>query len=116
MPWLKVIGHIYKYICRPFGIHYFTVLDTLHPIFHPRVAAIEYWTSPQPKQNEIWTYNRKQNTIINPQRQQLPYIHFLFFKKTPWLETDLYWRKGFYQINKPIENYQKIEISILKIK
>lgn len=35
MPWLKVIGRIYKYICKPLGLNYFTVLDTLHPKFHP---------------------------------------------------------------------------------
>lgn len=116
MPWLKTIGRIHKYFCKPLGIHYFKVLDALNPILHPKMMVQECWTSPQPRPNEIWTYDRKQNIIVNPQGIQLPYLHFLFFKKTQWLETDLYWNEEFYQINNPIESYEKIQISIRGIK
>lgn len=116
MPWLKNIGRIHKYLCKPLGIHYFKVLDALNPILHSKMMVQECWTSPQPHHNEIWTYDLKQNIVVTPWGIQLPYLHFLFFKKTQWLEKDLYWHEGFYQINNPVESYEKIQISIRGIK
>lgn len=111
-PHIKTIRYIYKYFFKPFGIHYFKILDNLNPIFHKKILLHEYWTSPQPKEHQNWSYNSITNKIINPSQTELPYLHFLFFKKTPWLKTDLYWKKGFWKLNKPIENYSKILINI----
>lgn len=111
-PYIKTIRRIHKYLFKPFGIHYFKVLDTFNPIFHKRILLHEYWTSPQPKEHQNWSYNSITNKIITPSQTELPYLHFLFFKKTPWLKTNLYWEKGFWTLNKPIESYSNILINI----
>mgnify|MGYP000812148766 CR=1 FL=1 len=110
-PYIRTIRRIHKYIFRPFNIHYFKILDILNPILHPKVHLHEYWTSPQPKINEEWTYMCKENHIIDSYHRELPYLHFLFFKKTPWLKTNLYWEKSFWTLDKPIENYSNIFIN-----
>lgn len=110
-PYHKLIGRINKYICKPFGIHYFTVLDSLHPIFHKRLYLHECWTSPIPKENEKWVYDIKNNSVTDSQNRELPYLHFLFFKKTQWLDTDIYWKENFYNIGSDIKLYDKIIIS-----
>lgn len=111
-PHIRTIRRIHNYLFKLFNIHYFKVLDILNPILHPKVHLHEYWTSPQPKINEEWIYMCKENHITDPYLRELPYLHFLFFKKTPWLKVDLYWKKGFWTLNKPIESYSKILINI----
>lgn len=110
-PYIKTIRRIHKYLFKPLGIHYFKVLDALNPIFHKRILLHEYWTSPQPKENQNWSYNISTNRIITPSQIELPYLHFLFFKKTPWLKTNLYWQSGFWTLHKPIESYNNILIN-----
>lgn len=58
-------------------------------------------TSPRPSVGEYWIYgNRK---VVDQNNQELPYIHFLFFKKTSyWLENKNYWKNGFYKVAKGI--------------
>lgn len=109
-PHIKTIRRIYKYLCKPFKIHYFQVLDILNPILHSKIHLHEYWTSPQPKIGEQWTYKCKDNYIIDFQQHKLPYLHFLFFKKTPWLKTNLYWKNNYFRINEAIEKYNEIII------
>lgn len=111
-PYIKTIRRIHKYLFKPLGIHYFKVLDTLNPIFHKKILLHEYWTSPQPKENQNWIYNSNANKIIAPSQIELPYLHFLFFKKTPWLKTTLHWEKGFWTLNGPIDNYNNIFINL----
>lgn len=109
-PYHKLIGRINKYICKPFGIHYFTVLNTLHPIFHRKLYLKECWTSPIPKADEKWTYDINNNKVFDSHNRELPYLHFLFFKKTQWLKTDLYWKDKFYKISPNIKDYKFIYI------
>lgn len=111
-PYIKTIRRIHKYLFKPFGIHYFKVLDILNPILHKKVLLREYWTSPHPKENQNWGYNISTNKIITPSQIELPYLHFLFFKKTPWFKTKLYWQNGFWTLHKPIESYNNILINI----
>lgn len=109
-PHILAIRRIHKYLFRPFGIHYFKVLDMLNPIFHKKVLLHEYWTSPQPQKDELWRYDMSK--IIDNNNRELPYLHFLFFKKTPWLKTDNYWHEGFWRLQEPIESYKHINIDI----
>lgn len=62
----------------------------------------EYYTSPLPKNGEFWYLDLEKHKIYNPKREELPYLHFLFFKRTPFGETPDYWKPGFYQIGKEI--------------
>ena len=110
-PLFQTIGRIHKYLCRPLGIHYFKVLDTLNPLFHKKVLLHEYGTSPEP-QNGGGTWRYDKNRVWDDKGRELPYLHFLFFKKTPWLKTDVYWHDGFYKIHEPIENCKYIDINI----
>ena len=110
-PHIRTIRRIYKYLCSPFGIHYFKVLDVLNPIFHKKVLLHEYWTSPQPKEGEQWIYDITSSWITDFKKRSLPYLHFLFFKKTPWLKTDKYWDKDFWKVEE-FEQKKHIKINI----
>ena len=111
-PNLRTIRRIHYYVCRHLGIHYFKVLDLLNPILHRNVLLHEYWTSPQPKDGEQWIYDVKNGSITDYKGRSLPYLHFLFFKKTPWLQTDRYWRKDFWRIQNTVEEQKYIKIDI----
>lgn len=60
----------------------------------------EFYTSPLPKDGEHWILDIDSNKIINPSGREIPYLHFIFFKKTPFLETPNYWKSGFYHLEK----------------
>jgi len=109
-PFMITIRRIHRYLCKPFGIHLFKVLDAFHPIMHKKIYLHEFWTSPQPHSNERWFYYPHNNKLINPNKKELPYLHFLFFKKTQWLETDSYWKEGFYKLEENINKYKCIQI------
>lgn len=114
-PYINIIRRIHKYLCKPLGIHYFKILDILNPLLHPKILLREYWTSPQPSINEEWIYYCKDNRIIAPNQHEIPYLHFLFFKKTPWLKTNRYWVKGFFKLDKQIYYYNSININSKEI-
>lgn len=109
-PHILAIRRIHKYVFSPFGIHYFKVLDILNPLLHKKVLLHEYWTSPQPQKGELWRYDM--GKIFDDSNRELPYLHFLFFKKTPWLEKDEYWHEGFWKVQKPVESCKHINIDI----
>lgn len=58
----------------------------------------EQYTSPAPTPGETWRYDLKTGRITDPCKRELPYIHYLFFKRTPFYSTEHYWREGFYKI------------------
>lgn len=109
-PYLKFIRRLHKYIFHYAGIHFFTVLNIFNPILHKRIYLHEHWTSPVPNIGEKWTKNCVNNEIKDFKNRELPYLHFLFFKKTPWLKTNIYWKDNYYKISSPIDNYKKIFI------
>lgn len=63
-----------------------------------RVFFKELYTSPLPRKTEKWIYELKSGELNGPQGVELPYLHFLFFKKTPFYKTDSYWRDDFWRI------------------
>lgn len=73
-----------------------------------RKFAKEMFTTPIPKEGEVWTYDNQTGKIIAPDGKDLPYLHFLFFKKTKYLETKNYWNGDYWRI--PVEaNFSKIK-------
>lgn len=60
---------------------------------------IEYYTSPLPKNGEQWIWNIETNTLTNSSGRSIPYLHFLFFKKTPFWKTPNYWKENFFYID-----------------
>ncbi len=125
-PYIKYIHRIYQLLLRPFGIHYFTALDLLNPIFTRKCLFREYWTSPHadPENGTAkeWVYDLKYHKIFDYRSRELPYLHFLFFKKTDWLDTQYYWKEGYWKINMGVQNnlpnysYKKIIFNHKEVK
>ena len=45
--------------------------------------------------------------MTSPNRKKLPYLHFLFFKKTPFYQTDIYWKDDFWKVSDSTINQGK---------
>lgn len=110
-PQFVMLGRLWRHVFSKFMkkdmMYYF--YQKAHSLIRSKAMFIESYTSPIPNDKDVWIYNLKTNNIIAPRRfykkkllgkKPLPYLHFLFFKKTPYLHTDNYWRNGFYQIPK----------------
>lgn len=112
-PSIKYPLAIYRKLLRklaPKSFHSF--MSMANRLLCPRERFREYFTSPAPKPGEQWLYCPGTGSVVSPTGSELPYIHFLFFKKTPWFETDNYWRDGFYGLTEEIQRYKRIIIDI----
>jgi len=89
---------------------YNSFMNFSNRLINPKQHFIEYHTSPAPKVGERWVYDVKESKVISPKGIELPYLHFLFFKKSPWLDTDIFWRTGFYKVSQPIAQLNYIYI------
>lgn len=78
----------------------------------------ECYTTPCPKNGEEWIYDLSNGSIIDPIGRELPYLHYLFFKKTPFYKTENYWKDYFYMISsdKINNNIGEIKFDIQGIK
>lgn len=102
----------FTWMCRPM-LKYFWFLHRIFRISIPILFSIpsflerhftkkyikELYTSPLPLNNQIWKYDIKSGRLTDPYSRELPYLHFLFFKKTKYWSTDYYWKKDFWQID-----------------
>lgn len=124
-PQLKWIHALHRKFLSKFGVKLFTVLDILNKIIGGRRLFVEYFTSPNPAPvnavTQEWRYYpevgvmQKINDVGGVGNVEIPYLHFLFFKKTPWLETEYYWREGFYQLDADFEKYHSVLFDWQKI-
>lgn len=106
--WSRMLKHINPLIFNAF-------MDTANRILSPRQLFMEFYTTPIPNIGEQWIFDVKNCSIQSPKGQKLPYLHFLFFKKTPWLKTDNYWREGYWKITDCISDYKHITIDVMKV-
>ncbi len=101
-PEMKFLHKIYGHICKPLHIPrkycYGGILNRLFCNFITRRYFREFGTSPVPENGQKWTYLVNKGLMINPQQKSIPYLHFIFFKKNIYRESELYWRNGFYQV------------------
>jgi hypothetical protein len=82
------------------------LMHRLLPPTNRRICMVESLTTFVPPPSYIYEYQAVTLRIVAhraldtklPKGLTLPYLHFLFFKKTPYLQTEHYWRDGFYQI------------------
>ena len=91
-----------------------------------RMLMREFFTTFVPKPDVTCTFNLENNDIICPTGQITRissvagklYLHFLFFKKTQYLNTDTYWKENFYQIPRDFDFLQGgiVEINTNHIK
>lgn len=92
--WLR----IYRYIVKPLGLGVYEFMKYPNIIhnWYSKSFIEEFNTSPLPKIGERWVWDVRNNHILNPWGKEIPYLHFLFFKKTPFWNTPDYWKSGFY--------------------
>lgn len=64
-----------------------------------RLLFKESYTSPAPMLGDEWKYDLSNGTIVDTSGREIPYLHFLFFKKTPFYKTEHYWKENFYMIS-----------------
>lgn len=105
---------IFKPMFRISEKTYYRITDRLLPIFQSkRVSFKEYHTTPVPDTKSRYIYETSTGKVRNTLTgKEIPYLHFLFFKKTPYLDTNDYWQGDYYQIaSKPISNGEIIEIN-----
>lgn len=104
-----LIYPIHKWVWRLHrltSIHHYKLFAFFNAItrLFSDISIKEYNTSPLPKSGETWVYNIKLNKIIAPNKSEIPYLHFLFFKKTPFWDNENYWKDGYYQISDEFES------------
>ena len=101
-PAVRQLRRIYHYIFRPLHIPmkycYEGLLNKLFNNRFSRRCFHEYGTTPIPEAGQVWTYNPISGDLINPKGVQIPYLHFLFFKKTPYKIREIFWRDDFYKL------------------
>lgn len=73
------------------------VLGHYSSLLYPKYHLRELFTTPRPP---LSIYQYKNGTILDSQNYEIPYLHFLFFKKTKFLPNyNDYWKEGFYNSN-----------------
>lgn len=101
-PELRLVRRLYRYIFKPiFRLHYFKYLALINRLFcnrFTRRSFVEYYTSPNPTLGQCWEYDFDKNKVYRYDGLELPYLHFLFFKKNIYSDSKYYWNPGFYQL------------------
>lgn len=98
--------HFFRFIFKKNHYRYFDFAEQLLQPLHRKSLFKELYTTPIPRNNKPYYYDLENCKIIVPDDQwyKMPrqmgfsYLHFLFFKKTQYRQTDVYWRDGFYKI------------------
>lgn len=101
LPEKRILTAIYKSLFKPF-MSYGKWVEMTYRLYSNkwnRKFTKEMFTTPIPKDGDVWTYDNKTGKIIAQDGRELPYLHFLFFKKTKYLETDKYWKNDFWKID-----------------
>lgn len=101
LPEKRILTAIYKSLFKPF-MSYGKWVEMTYRLYSNkwnRKFTKEMFTTPIPKDGDVWTYDNKTGKIIAPDGRELPYLHFLFFKKTKYLETDKYWKDDYWKID-----------------
>lgn len=84
------------------------------PSFFRKAYLKEHFTTPVPLKGQKWKF--KNGKILDPADKEIPYLHFLFFKKTEYNPNNTnYWQPDFYNLTDPVEE-KEIEIDIKGIR
>lgn len=100
-PLMPKLRWIYRHFVKSMGVHLYDFLAIFNYINNlvSRKYIKEFYTSEIPKDLESWQYNVEEGKIINPRNKEIPYLHFLFFKKTPFIKQSVYWAGDFYDLS-----------------
>lgn len=115
LPEKRFLTALYRGLFKPF-MSYGKWVELTYCLYSNkwnRKFTKEMFTTPIPKDGDVWTYENKIGKLFAPDGRELPYLHFLFFKKTKYLETDKYWKKDFWKIplNADFSRIQKVLFS-----
>lgn len=100
-PGITTLFRIYRCIARlwKLDLYKFLWLPNIIKSVFSRIYIREYNTSDIPKDGEKWVYDFDKGIITNPKGKSLPYLHFLFFKKTPFAIQKNYWQGDYWNVN-----------------
>lgn len=122
-PLYKVISFVYRHFLSYLThdpVRTWNVLQSITGHWHQRVLFKEMYTSPVPKsKDQAWYYYPVTSEIVSPSDAYegiydskcdgKMYLHFLFFKKTKYYDTQNYWRPGFYKIPSDYDFSQSVD-------
>lgn len=120
LPEKRFLTALYKGLFKPF-MSYGKWVELTYRLYSNkwnRKFTKEMFTTPIPKDGDVWTYDNKTGKIIAPDGRELPYLHFLFFKKTKYLETDKYWKGDYWKIPSKVNfsNVKQVCFSLNEVK
>lgn len=102
-PMVKWLRRLYRFVFQPLHIPmkycYEGILNRILCNRITRISFREYKTTPIPSDKQTWIYDLSKVEVLNPEGCQIPYLHFLFFKKTPYKNLKQFWDTDFYKIN-----------------
>lgn len=112
-PFTKRIWSAYRRIGKHLGFIYYNFFRIPNLFYNAfsRHYFQEFYTSILPKDGEHWIYDLTTGKIKNPKNIDLPYLHFLFFKKTQFYDAKTYWRDGFWQVGNI--DFSKVKGSVI---
>lgn len=99
-PFQPYIWRLYRYLGKPLCIKYynfFTAINFLPNMFSKHFFQ-EYYTSMLPANGEKWTYDPQTSIMLGPHNIELPYLHFLFFKKNKFFNGEFFGKENFWKI------------------
>ena len=94
---------------------YYKVTDAIIRLIQDnKVLFREYFTTPIPNASSQYIYDTKTGKVRDViEDRELPYLHYLFFKKNQCLHSDDYWTEDFYHFHQgeSFREIRKIEIN-----
>ena len=102
-PWNKYIWKAHRIVSKIYKIHpykFFLIPNLFFNLISRRYIK-EFHTTPLPQNGEKWTYDIVSGKICTPTHRKIPYLHFLFFKKTPFWNPEHFWRDDFWLVRIP---------------
>ena len=117
--WEHSISRLYRYFLCYLGFNRDKVFGVMNRLLYKKIYNQELLTTPypQPVSNEeevnprTWKYDLRKGTIQSPDGTVLPYLHFMAFKKSQYVETEQYWKGNYYNVEIPFEQYKCIRFN-----
>ena len=108
IPGIKNIHRAHRYIFSKYKDYRVGYQILIWPInLFTRISFKEYYTTPAPKIGEKWIFDLSNGRIIDPNAREIPYLHFLFFKKNPFYKATHHWESDFYNVSDEEILYKK---------
>lgn len=123
-PCKKYVDYAYRFLfCHFFKrnkYRYFDLANSITQPLHSKSLFKERYTTPVPNAATTYFYDLSNDEIIVPCNQWYKmssgggkiYLHFLFFKKNVWRQSNIYWRTDFYKIPQGF-NFEKEKCRII---